>query len=247
MPRGVALSSLRSMLKAAIGDNATGNTSRDTELNTLLSNEQKLYASSYDFPFLEHKWDLSCAAGSRFFALPTTTSSTADLNAALAMNFDRPVRIDVRFNTVWLPLHYGITNDELTVHDSDAGDSIDPIQRWRLASNTSEAANADKIEVWPIPATTQIVRFTAQRQLIALSADADKADLDDMLLVYSVAVKKATRASLIEEAKLHLANAKIRELQVRANYPEVEDRMIMGEPWSFYREDKRIVPMQVVA
>ena len=247
MPRGTTLATLRSMLKAAIGDNATGNTGRDAELNTLLSNEQKLYASSYDFPFLQHRWDMSCAAGSRFVSLPTTTSSTGDLAAAHLINFDRPVYVEVKFNTVWLPLKYGITNAELTVHDSDESEQIDPIQRWRFASNTSEAANSDKVEIWPMPASTQVVRFTGQRQLITLSADADKADLDDLLLVYSVAVKKATRSSLIEEAQTHLAAAKARELQTRSSYAYQDDPLILGEPMQFHREDRRLVPMIVVA
>lgn len=235
------------MLKSAIGDNATGNTSRDAELNALLSNEQKLYASSYDFPFLIHRWDLSCVAGSRFLALPTTTSSTGDLNASHVINFDRPVKVEVKFNTVWLPVLYGITSAELSCHDSDLDERIDPIQRWRFASNTSEAANADKIEIWPLPAATQVMRFTGQRALLTLSADADKADLDDMLLVYSVAVKKATRSSLIEEAQTHLAAAKTRELQTRASYALHEDPLILGEPFHLYREDRRLVPMIVVA
>lgn len=247
MPRGTTLSTLRTMLKAAIGDNATGNTSRDSELNVLLSNEQKLYASGYDFPFLVHRWDLVCAAGSRFLALPTTTSSVADLNASHLINFDRPVKIEVKFNTIWLPVLNGITNTELSCHDSDEDERTDPIQRWRFASNTSEAANADKIEIWPLPATEQTIRFTGQRQLIALAADADKADLDDMLLVYSVAVKKATRSSLIEEAQTHLAAAKARELQTRSSYALNEGPLILGQPFTMTREDKRVVPMQVVA
>lgn len=239
MPRGTTLSTLRSMLKAAIGDNATGNTSRDAELNTLLSNEQRLLASSYDFPFLEHRWDLTCAAGSRFLNLPTATSATGDLGATLSINFDRAVKVMVKFNSVWLPVSYGISDDELTVFDSDEGEAADPIQRWRLATNTSEATYSDMVEIWPLPVTAQTVRFTGQRQLVALTSDSDKCDLDDMLIVYSVAIKKATRASLVEEARAHLASARQRELQVRAGYPEVEDIMILGEPCYGRRAEPR--------
>ncbi len=242
------MSTLLAQLKVAIGDNTTGNAARNAELRSLLSLEQQCYASTYDFPFLEHRWDLSCTAGTRFFALPTAVSTVSEPNAlTAAINFDRQVRVDVKFNTVWLPLTYGISDDEFTVFDSDNNVRSYPIQRWRMASNTSDATNANYIEVWPIPDQTQTVRFSGQRQLLAFAADADKADLDDMLLVYSVAVKKAVRADLLEEAKAMLAMARRRELNVKAQYPMREDCLVMGQGSIYRREERKLIPMRIVA
>lgn len=239
MPRGTTLSNLRSMLKAAIGDNSTGNTSRDAELNTLLSNEQRLLASSFDFPFLRHRWDITCAAGSRFLALPTTTSAVGDLGASLTIDFDRPVTVKVKFNSIWLPVSFGISEDDLTAFDSDLGVTSDPIRRWRMATNTSEASYANFVEIWPIPSTSQTLRFIGQRQLLSLTDDAHKADLDDALIVYSVAVKRAVRGNLVEEAKAQLASAKQREMQLRSSYPQEEEVMILGERVQGERRDER--------
>jgi len=249
MPRGTALSLLLSQLKAAIGDNATGNTTRDTELKTLLSIEQQTYASSYDFPFLEHRWDLDCAAGSRFLAIPTTTSATSDLSLAALINFDRPVKVEVKFNRIWLQVDYGIDSKDYIFRDSDTDQRVDPIRRWRMASNTLEATSKDnQIEIWPIPATLQTIRFTGQRQLRALTSPTDTCDLDDMLLVYSVAVKKAVRAEFVDEAKMMLGLAKQRELQVRSGYPDGrEEVLILGGDDIKSREQKRLLPIQVVA
>lgn len=248
MPRGTTLANLVIMVKAAIGDNATGNTFRDAELKTLLSNEQKLLASSYDFSFLEHRWDLTCPAGSRFLTLPTTTSSVCDTNAAAVINFDRPVIVEVKFNFYWFGLLNGIGGGEYTTFDSDRGIASDPIARWRFMGNINEASpNPNKIEIWPINVTEQVIRWTGQRILYPLLVDSDTADLDDQLLVYSVAVKKAVRAPFIEEAKLLLAQAKAREIQVKGSYPERQSTIIMGQnSGEFYRDDIKIRPLVIV-
>src|SRR5512139_3744374 len=107
--RGTTLATLVTMLKAELGYSLDATaTGKDVGLQQLLANKQMWLATEYDFPFLEHRWDLTCAAGSRFLNLPTTTSSTADKGATLSINFERPVVVEAKYNDAWVPVDYGI-------------------------------------------------------------------------------------------------------------------------------------------
>lgn len=119
------------MLKAEIGDYAGTNTNRDGELNQLLSNKQKWLASRYDWPFLEHRWDVAVTPALQYQQLPTTTQDVGITTTAI--NFERPVHVEVFWNDVYTELKYGIGLNELNWMNFDLGQQTDPIQRWRLA------------------------------------------------------------------------------------------------------------------
>lgn len=194
MSRGVVLSTLRTLLKAELKDAQETNTVFDTELNYALANGQKKLASSFDWPFLQDRWDATAAAGigNRYVALPTTNIRSI----SSTINLERPLLVERKYNSLWAPIDHGIGSEQYNWIDSDSGRTQDPIQRWQLDTNTGDATNADQFEVWPVPVTSQTVRFTGQRAVRALSADADKADLDDLLIVYFAAMEYLTLRNL---------------------------------------------------
>jgi hypothetical protein len=228
MPRGVTLATLRSMLKAEIGDFSGDNSVRDAELNVLLSNKQKFLATSYDWPFLIHRWDFLCTSGTRFYSFPTTTSSNAEPSALTAgINFERPVRSYVKQSGFWWPVDYQQGEEDFNFYDPEMGEKAERITKWRIATNTSEASNADMIEVWPTPDTAQTLRIIGQRNVLDLSSDDHKADLDDMLLVLLVAGEKLVRLGQAD-AELKLSQGMDRFRTIRAMYPKKSARYVLG-------------------
>lgn len=200
------------MLKAETGDFANTNTTRDALLNALLSNKQKQLATENQWPFLERRWNVPVAANTQYVSLPTTTS--ADPTAqTVDIDLDRLPFAEVLFNQVYLPIRYGIGDEEYNALNFAFGRQSDPIQRWRLATNamsTSEASvPVNAFEVWPVPVTAQTIRFTGRRALLPLTDEAHKCDLDDMLIVLFVAADLLARAKQ-PDAPLKLQNAQKR-------------------------------------
>lgn len=229
------LSNIRTLVKAEIGVSITVGTQKDGILNTLISDTQIWLSSEYDWPFLEDRWDDQVGAGSRYRSVPTTA---AIAGANTPINFERPVRVDVKWASLWSPVEYGIENSEYNIFDSDVGNQSDPIQRWRMAGET--AGGGLQYEIWPIPASQATVRFTGQRTLDALTADANKADLDDMLLVYWVAAAYKGSEALIAQAQNRLN-------RLRGVYPAREKSYIVGRSGGPDGNRVQPVPMKIVA
>lgn len=237
------------MLKAQIGASLDSTaTGKDTAYNLTLSNMQLWLSSEHDWPFLEHRWDLTCSAGSQYLTIPTAAAAQpGDLGASVAINFEREVKVSVYYNTKYWPVDYGIGDAEYSIFNpAIQGSAIDPIQRWRFATDTSEAANANKIEIWPMPVTEQTLRFTGQRALLALSADGDKADLDDLLLVLFAAAELLA-FSQQQNAQMCATRAQTRLKMLLGQYPQRTRSCIVGGPPSFDRRRVRAVPIVGVA
>jgi hypothetical protein len=232
------------MVLAEIGDASSPNTVRQTEINTLLSNKQKWLASEYSWPFLEQFWDSAVGAGAQYVQFPTLNDS--GLGETTAINFERPVLVQVFWNQIYLDMDYGIGSEEYNYLNPQLQQFCDPIQRWRFRTDTSEPTAPDTYEVWPVPVTPQTVRFTGQRTIIPLTQDTDKADLDDMLLVYFVAAEMLMRSKQ-EDAQLKMSMAKQRLEKLRGAYPVRTQEIVLGRSNENVREQRRIVPLIIVA
>lgn len=204
-------------------------------------------ASEYDWPFLEHRWDLACPIGSRFLVLPTQTSAAGEVvQETVAINFERPVCVEVFYNNRWMELNYGIDSKEFNYLNSDlAGQVLDPVQRWRFATDVDEVSNANKIEVWPVNTVAQTIRFTGQRTLQALAADTDKADLDDMLLALSCSTEWLEKRES-PEAKTKGALASARLVRLRGVYPERSRKIVLGGRDYSDGQRRRVVPITII-
>lgn len=241
MSRGVTLAALVTRLKAEVGDAQEANTFADQEYKYLLATKQQDFANGYDWDFLERRWDLACAGGSRYLTLPTV-----DIQGATnTISFERPILVERLYNTKYAPVTYGIGSQQYNYLNSDLGQSMDPIQNWRMSSSAADAASPNQVEIWPIPQTSQVMRFTGQRALNPLLVDADKADLDDLLLIYFVAAERLllrdqkSAAFKFKQAEDHL-------VKLRAAYAVNEEPIKIGARLNYERDTRCLVPMVIV-
>lgn len=222
MSRGTALSTLRTLLKAELRDAQQTNSVIDTEYNYALASKQKDLALAYDWPFLQHDWDLACAAGSRYLNIPTTDVR----GASVTINFERPVQVSRLHGSYYREICYGIGNEQYNLFEGTT-EKADPIQAWQLVTNANEASNPAQVEIWPSPATAQSLRFRGQRNVLALASNSDTADLDDYLLVYMVAADYlALRGQ--PNAPVVLRKAQEHLIKLRASYPTDDEPVIWG-------------------
>lgn len=234
MARLTTLANLLLQLKAQLGV-VTGTTANDGLYAQLLSDKQKWLAGEYDWPFLQDRFDCVIPPGTRYNSFPTLDNE----GVTSAMNLERPYTVEVFWNNVWSELQYDISSEEFNYLNSDqAGVIQDPIQRWRWSEE-------GQFEIWPVNATSQVVRFTGQRALDNLGAPTDTADLDDMLIVLSVAAEILQRNKQPDaETKGKLAMERLRA--VRANYPTRHCGLVFGGgTQDELTQRKRLVPIAV--
>jgi len=167
MATRTALSTLVTMLKGEIGASTSVGSGTDAELKVQLSNKQKFLAALRDWSELTYTASVDVSGGVRTAAKP-------------AINYNRPLKVEAQYNGTWREVDYGIGVDELNTFNSELLEASDPIQRWAHYTLTT-------FEVWPVPLTAQVVRFVGQKVLDTLASDTDLCNLDDMLLVLSVA------------------------------------------------------------
>lgn len=251
MARNVALGIVRSAVKAELGRSlATTATAQDPELNQIIFDVQSWLSSEYDWPFLRARWDVSVNPGARYLAFPTID----DISLTTAINFERPVNLLVKWNLVWQPVDFGISElEELNYLDSDIGQISDPIQRWQFDDESN-------FEIWPIPGTQATLRFIGQRTLTDLRSsvgpppvwnDSATLDLDNLLVIYFTAAEYFARNGQEDTAaaKYTLSLATNRMTQVRATYPRrvAVEPCVIGGGRKWDRRMLRLVPMVVVA
>ena len=204
---GTTLANLRTMLKAEIGDALSVSTADHAALTALLNNAQKKIAAEYSWPHMETRANV--AVSTQTASLPTT-----------AINFDRGVRVSVKWNGTWHNLGFGVGEGEYNAYDTD--ETSDPIRRWRFYG-------AGSFEVWPIPATEQTVRFIGSAKFTDMSVDADTCAYDDLALVYLVAAERLTQYGQ-KQAQLAWAKYNDRVRQIRQNYPVRNNYVVFGSP-----------------
>jgi hypothetical protein len=221
------------MLKAEIGDYAGTNTTRDGELNTLLSNMQIQLKIEYRWSFLLDRWEVSVASGQQFVTFPTVNIDGGNTT----IDLDEMKAVSTYWNTIYQPVDYGIGVEEYNIFNPKLGSQSDPIQKWRERDGTS----VNQFEVWPIPATGQVIRFEAERMLDTLVSDSDTADLDDLLLVTAVASGVLARTKQ-EDAKAMSARFIRRLKQLGQRNRSDDNKRILGR--TGYQERIRIVNIQ---
>src|SRR6266478_452264 len=99
MARGTTLATLRTMLRAEIGQtlNTAAATSGDPTLNQFLASEELWLASSLDWPFLDDRWNVTAGPSSRYLNMPTQTIR----GVTASINTERPFQVSVFFNNAW--------------------------------------------------------------------------------------------------------------------------------------------------
>ena len=128
MARGTPLAQLYQMFCAEVGSSLTiANANDKATVYLLLANQQKWLATQYDWPNLEVRQDVALSSNSRFGPIP-------------GIDYERPVKVEIYWNSVYQPVLYGVGSEEYNTLNPDLGQALDPVQRWRIA---------DQVEVAP--------------------------------------------------------------------------------------------------
>lgn len=182
MARGTTLGNLLTQLRVTLGHTtnpAVGAEFTDNLKSALATAQNELW-DDYDWPFLKVRKDKSLNAGQRYYDFPDDLS------------LDGVESVHYLYGTQYLPVSQGIDPESYSAFNSDNDERSDPVQRWD-AIDTGTL----QFEVWPLPATDGTLRFKGKRDLGALVAETDTADLDDRLIVLQAAVDIET-----DEAKV---------------------------------------------
>jgi len=196
MARGTQLTILIDQLRAAIGHSqnaALGQNFRPGMIVALQKEQERLYRL-WDWTHLKIKREVTMAAGSREYAMP----SDIEPERAMSAWFREAASIGAGG---WKPISYGITLDHYNVSDSgNVSVRNDPVRAWMIVEN--------QIEVWPRPATDGgKLMIEGIKKLGPLTADNHTADLDDGLIVGFVAArmlakqKDPSASRVLEEAQ----------------------------------------------
>lgn len=171
---GALIQMLRRELKIAESP-ALGKNTREQHAHALRSAQSRLF-TQHDWPFKNVKRDITMAAGQRYYA-PPADLDLEDLRIA-----------KVAYSGLWYDLTRGINTDNYNAFNSDLDRRNDPVRNWDIYNDP--ITNGDMLEFWPIPASNglSVARFEGTRKLRPLVADADPADLDDLLIVLFAAV-----------------------------------------------------------
>jgi len=256
MPRNTTLAIVVSMLKAEVGANLMVGTASadDNRYAMLIDQKQQWLADSYDWPFQDDDWDVQVPAGSRYLNFPGVDEESN----TIAINFERPVETKTWWSAAWLPVDYGIDEDDYNARNSDGAppdtgappDVLDPIQRWSFNGET-------QFEVWPVTASKQIFRFRGQRQINSLitytngtTAPAAVAPswtgtlcLDDqMVMLFAAAEELELKGK--SNAQDVLARAQARIQFIRANYPKRTKTCSFGGARN--RQYNKIIPVKKI-
>jgi hypothetical protein len=225
------------MLKAAVGDSLSVGTQIDSTYNQLLRDKQVVLAGDYDYNFLVQRWNVTVNPGNRYLSYPTTTIDGSTAN----INFDRPLKLFRSWTNHWVEVLNGAGEvDEFNYLNPDTNlpawpqQALDPVQKWQMHDQT-------QFEIWPIPVTVQTLRFVGQRTLKPLVGDTDTADLDDELLILSVAVDRLIKQKGAD-AQAKLATYSMRLRTLRACYPQREREVVLGGRMKDARV-RRLIPI----
>lgn len=170
MARGTTLGELLTQLRLAAryDPNPALSLNQNPAMEQMLRDTQERLYDEFDWPFLRVRRDKIMAAGQRYYDIPND------------VNLERIIKVDILYSGKWLPVERGIDEDQFNSLDSDHDIRNDPVVRWEVV----DTGSGEQIEVWPIPATNgALLRFTGIRKLKALTDLADRADLDDQLIV----------------------------------------------------------------
>ena len=167
---------------------------RDAHVNMLQRIQERLW-DDFTWPHLRVHRLKAVAKGQRYYTPPSD------------FQIDNIEKIEVKDGGSWRRLEVGIDAEHYSAHDSDLDERAWPPMRWQIHED-------EDIEIWPIsdlngdPKTNEgMLKFTGIRNLKPFYKDADRADLDDNLLVmFGAAELLAAQGAKDAQLKLDQAN-----------------------------------------
>lgn len=166
----------------------------DAQVKLLQRVQERLW-EEYGWPHLRVVRDIPLQAGQRYYDTPDD------------IHIERIEKLEVFSDGTWRLLTANIESYHLDTYNSDLDERAYPPMRWQISEG-------EQIEIWPISdqdgsATTLegVLRLTGIRNLAPLVADADRADLDDRIIVlYAAAETLAAAGEKDAQMKLEQAN-----------------------------------------
>ena len=162
--------------------------------------QEQLY-DDYDWPFMNVQRTVPLAASQRYYDFP------ADLP------FENITDIALNYNDVYQDITRGIIPSDYSVFDSNASlpEESSPAIKWDIR----ETGTTEQIEIWPIPNDNiQTLYLWGRKALAPLRQEADRADMDDRLIVLYVAAEMLARQKSADaQAKLEQANRRLTTLR----------------------------------
>lgn len=202
MARGTTLGQLVQDLRieAGLDPNPALSLNAVPRLEQLIRREQERLYEQFDWPFLRITRDVTLQAGDRYYDIPND------------MNLERIERIDYFWGDKWYQLERGIDVSHYNIHDSDADVRQEPASRW----DVKDTGTKEQVEIWPIPVTNgRLIRFTGIRKLKPLVTQADRADLDDIMIVLFAAAEYMGEGKPEAQIKRQKANDRMTTLKSR--------------------------------
>lgn len=202
MARNTQLLSLVAQLRAETGrtQNVAVGIDEADNLKEMLRRVQETLYDEYEWPHLRVEKKIDLAAGQRYYDMPA------------GLDFDRIEDIKLQYNSVYQEIERGIEFHDYSTFDSNATtpERSSPALKWDIRNTGA----SEQIEIWPIPSdNTQDLYFFGTKTLGALIQESDTADLDDRLIVlFAAAEILARQKSNDAQAKLELANKRLRTL-----------------------------------
>ena len=194
---------------------ANNRQARDGQVKAL-QQKQEYFWNDFAWPHLRVERFMPLAAGQRYYDLPDDLDIT------------RISKVEVRVDAAYARVQWGIDAEHYAAYDSELDSRGWPIQRCKITEG-------EQLEVWPIPdanydATTLEgrVKITGIRNLNALVDDADRADLDDRLIVLHCAAEYLASTGA-KDAQFKLDQATALYLKLRGQLmPRRKHKMFVG-------------------
>ena len=182
----------------------------------LIKREYDRLYEEFDWPFLRMHHDLITQAGERYYDVPSD------------FDLDRIERTDFYWGNRWYPLDRGIYPEHYNTYNSDLDVRVDPTFRWDIKNTGS----GPQVELWPIPVSDgNKVRFTGIKKKTELIADADRLDLDDMMISLFAASEYLARKGSPE--------AGLKQQKAVERFRLIKGRSIQTKTNSFNMNDQR--------
>lgn len=201
---------------------------RDAQVNHLQRVQDWLW-SDFDWPILVVERFLSVQDGQRYYDPPSD------------VRVDRIVSMAVKRDDAYFPLSPGIDDCHYAAYDSEKDERQWPPRRWKISEQ-------EQIEIWPIPDANYDpvsqegrIKVRGVRNLNRLVDDADRADLDDRLIVLFAAAEQL--------ASTGAKDAQLKQSQALAHYGKLRGAQTPRKKFSMFKEpsDQRVqrVPIAV--
>lgn len=200
MARNKQLSQLVSLLRSQTGRSQSvsiGVSELDNLKDTIRRHYEHLY-EDYDWPHLRIERSITINAGQRYYDMPDD------------MDFDRIEEIKYKYGNVYVPVERGISFDDYSIFDSNADERSSPMLKWDIRNTGTK----EQIEIWPISNTSASLHFVGIKKFTPLIQEADRALLDDWLVVLHAAAEVLARQESPDaEAKAVAADRRYMKLK----------------------------------